>query len=504
MRCKTCDYSLWNLKGRQCPECGNGFVPSEFDFVINSVRFCCPHCDQSYYGTGPQGHLVPSDFNCVTCGNRIEMDGMVLRPAEGVREEQTQIDRMPWLERQQRGWIKGWIHTVGRSMGNPMSLMRGTTPESGVMQAWWYATVSLVIILGMGGGLPLMVISAILLLNGSNDAIQTFLGGLGIVVVGTIGSRGFMAVWGATAHGILRITGKTEYTIGRTYQALLYSVGVTAPMGVPLVGPYCASWFMWIWQSISAIIMLTHAQRVHGGRATVAILALPLLSWLAIVVGYSVLIMSIFSGRGGMGGARMITISGLEARNFNDSIHFYAAANNGQVPAHAAQLMLTGMGSNSFVASGTVTDVTTIPFGDTTLDKIDYMPPNRKANAIDAVAKAMPANTIAHRCGDFVFTYHGIDLNNCDPGLWVVILSPDPTTGGAAGGTGTTTIPAAQCTAVSAGGKITALGTNVAAYLAVQNQLRAASNLPPLPDPATVLNGSPAVGPTAVEPVTTP
>src|SRR5437870_10981399 len=108
MHCKTCDYPLWNLKARQCPECGTPFLPSQFNFVINSVRFCCPHCDQTYYGTGERGHLVPSSFVCVNCARPIAMDEMVLRPAEGVSEQQTQTDRMPWLERAQRGWIKAW------------------------------------------------------------------------------------------------------------------------------------------------------------------------------------------------------------------------------------------------------------------------------------------------------------------------------------------------------------------------------------------------------------
>ena len=84
MRCQGCDYPLWNLTARQCPECGRPFRPSEFRFVANSVRFCCPHCGQDYYGTGPVGHLVPVEFDCVRCHRRVHMDQMVLLPTEGV------------------------------------------------------------------------------------------------------------------------------------------------------------------------------------------------------------------------------------------------------------------------------------------------------------------------------------------------------------------------------------------------------------------------------------
>src|SRR5688572_3956647 len=118
MRCKTCDYPLWNLKARQCPECGRAFVPSEFEFVLNSVRFCCQHCDQAYYGTGPRGELVPADFVCVACGQRTRMDDMVLRPAQGVEEKQTQVLKMPWLERAQRGRISAWFSTLGMAMAS--------------------------------------------------------------------------------------------------------------------------------------------------------------------------------------------------------------------------------------------------------------------------------------------------------------------------------------------------------------------------------------------------
>ena len=62
MRCKNCDYRLWNLVSRQCPECGTEFLPHEFEFVLNSVRFCCPYCQQDYYGTGDKGHLEPIEF----------------------------------------------------------------------------------------------------------------------------------------------------------------------------------------------------------------------------------------------------------------------------------------------------------------------------------------------------------------------------------------------------------------------------------------------------------
>ena len=80
MRCKTCDYQLWNLRSRQCPECGTAFRVSDYDFVPNSVQFCCPHCNQIYYGTSARGQLVPPAFTCVSC-NKTGTDGRHGPPA---------------------------------------------------------------------------------------------------------------------------------------------------------------------------------------------------------------------------------------------------------------------------------------------------------------------------------------------------------------------------------------------------------------------------------------
>ena len=91
------------------------------------------------------------------------------------------------------------------------------------------------------------------------------------------------------------------------------------------------------------------------------------------------------------------------------------------------------------------------------------------------------------RVGDFVFTYHGAVLDGRAPGLWLVVMTPDPDTR-QFGGSGTPVvvgqadgtvllIPAAQFTA----------------RLKQQNHLRAAQGLPPLPYPPTLTHQEPAV-----------
>ena len=130
MRCTTCDYPLWNLKARQCPECGSTFAPDEYDFRPGTVRFCCPHCNQAYYGTDQRGHLEPTCFDCVSCGRPVSMNEMVLLPAEGFVEKHTMAAVNPWLERHRVGWWRSWFRSVGHALASPGQVMRGTPVQS--------------------------------------------------------------------------------------------------------------------------------------------------------------------------------------------------------------------------------------------------------------------------------------------------------------------------------------------------------------------------------------
>jgi len=160
MRCRTCDYPLWNLKTRACPECGATFSPAQFEFVPGAVKFCCPHCDQPYYGTTETGHLFPSQFACVNCDRPVDMDEMVLRPEGDLDDVDTRPGRMPWLERKERGRFAGWIGTVGMSLVRPLALMRGLPPNASTWQAWWFATITATVTTAIMM-LPLFVLMAL-------------------------------------------------------------------------------------------------------------------------------------------------------------------------------------------------------------------------------------------------------------------------------------------------------------------------------------------------------
>jgi hypothetical protein len=121
------------------------------------------------------------------------------------------------------------------------------------------------------------------------------------------------------------------------------------------------------------------------------------------------------------------------------------------------------------------------------LTSFQVLSSDQQAAAAKQLAAAMPKDVVAHRFGDVVFTYHGIDPAKGDPGLWVAVESPlgaatSPTIGVVNLDGTTRRIPRA------------AFG----AQLRRQNELRAP--LPPLPDPATVIPGVPATATPALQP----
>ena len=239
MRCRTCEYPLWNLSTRQCPECGTPFVPSEYEFMLNSVKYCCPDCGQEYYGTGINGHLVPVEFDCLNCHRHLHMDEMVLLPRDGVSERQTEFQSIPWIDRSRRGYISSWIRTIGWSMAKPRQLAEGFPIEGGLGHAFKFAISLWIFGLLLGLSIFIALVIAISLGTGSGfglyDAYRMlFLVGSSIVI-GLLGTL----IWGVIAHLILAITGGATYPINRTLALCYLANGPMILLSVPCLGVYC-------------------------------------------------------------------------------------------------------------------------------------------------------------------------------------------------------------------------------------------------------------------------
>ncbi len=93
---------------------------------------------------------------------------------------------------------------------------------------------------------------------------------------------------------------------------------------------------------------------------------------------------------------------------------------------------------------------------------------------------------VFHRLGDFVFTYHGTS-GAWDRQLWSVVMLADPDVNGPPKGTDLVVIGTANM------GVTQTTAAELPALLKEQNAYRATLGLEPLPDPATVTHGRPAV-----------
>lgn len=486
MRCKNCNYRLWNLVSRQCPECGTEFLPHEFEFVLNSVQFCCPYCQKAYYGTGDKGHLEPIEFDCVSCKRPIHMDQMVILPTEGVEEDQTKIGHMPWLERSEIGTVRAWFRSVGMAMTRPGRLIEMVPVDGSTGKAWWFAIVTQTLLVvtsfGVGSLFMLAVMSSVGSFGGGPPRGTLFFFGFapmaGALLVLWLSA---IALGGLVTHGLLRLTGKTSAGIGRTYQAIGFSSGANAISLIPCLGQY----FGWIWWLVSAVVMVKVGQKVHGGRAALAVLTLPGLAILTMIV-FMFSTMSTMRVRSG--GFTSSMHAGAETQLVLDALLNSTTQNSGRWPGHAIELVNDGsLSSYDLATTASSTTTQGVPLGAGTLEQFDVLRAGRKGAAVQAAVNALPPGIIAHRLGDFVFTYHGMDLSKVDGQCWVVVMTPDPDSNR----------QSARWQLIVAG---RADGTTMriqrprwSTRLTEQNVLRMQNGLPRLPDLTKLTHSQPAV-----------
>lgn len=481
MRCKTCDYRLWNLVARRCPECGTPFRPSEFEFVHDSVQFCCPHCDTAYYGTTEQGHLAPAEFTCVGCNRPVNMDEMVLRPTEGLEEEQTKVGKAPWLERRERGFLKAWLATIGMALVAPASFIRVVPIGSSVGPAWAFAA-SIALVTYAVWVIPLGLLGLVMAgVIGGGGTVYTIGAGcalLGYALLMGVAALVFLAVWGLTAHGLVRLSGSCAGTLGRTYQALCYSSGANVISAIPCLGIY----FGWIWWLISAALMLKEAQKVSGMRAVLAAVTFPVLSLAALATAYVWLVFSFMPATTAMAGGTT-SIAAYETQLVVTAVREYASLNGGVGPQHAAQLVGDGhLTTGNMFSLKTDTMAKSAGTTDPLVAALLTHSPTKRTKAIQTTIAGMPPNVVAHRLGDYVFTYHGINPATANGQLWLLVQSPHPGLNPPPKPTDPVTIGLADGTTIQIP------HSTLASQLAAQNALRAQSGLAPLPDPTNLTN----------------
>lgn len=490
MRCRRCDYQLWNLASRTCPECGDAFLPSGHTFRPASVEFRCPHCKQRYFGTDARGHLQPSAFTCVGCGRPVTMDEMVLAPAEGVDPEATVVDRNPWTRRAQLGRRRAWWRTSILGMINPVKLAQVTPHDGALWPAWRFATVNILIVMGANLAMMFGIIglgAVIAWINGDPTALTNLLMSLlGFLVFGAAGlalQLLYTLVWIGLAHLQLKITGGSPRPIRTTSLAILYTSGANLPNAVP-----CLNYVAWLWWPITAGIALKHMQGVSAWRALPAALFTPLVVVAGFVAGYIALMMWAMS----LASAASSSMTSVYAEMKLTSVHqaIVSFERGADPPRHALEMVASGdLWPDHLVLPSTLTTLPDIPAGSGDLSDFTSLPPGERRAIAREAADALPADTIAHRLGDVVFTYHGFNTRT-DPDLWIAVISPDPDTN-----PGVSDVDGLLWALLADGHVEEILATDFARALDDQNALRATHLLAPLPHPDDVRHASPALAP---------
>jgi hypothetical protein len=498
MRCKTCDYPLWQLTSRQCPECGSPFRPSDFEFTLNSVRFCCPHCEQAYYGTGAKGHLEPRMFACVGCAKTIDMDDMMLQPTEGVREEQTRVTVVPWVERRERGWFTSFFVTMGMAIGNPKRTIEAVPEGSPASRAFWYMAIHValqIVLSGMPFVVGIFFIGAFVMRGGGAPFgfIAAF---AGCAVLAPL-----MIVVGAlVSHGVLRLTGQTAAGFGRTMHAICYSAGNNFLMAVPCIGAYLLCVPGVLWWGITAGFMLASAQKVRGWRAALAVTAPILIVFGCVIGGVVIFVVGVqrsvattMASMPGMGSSfsridqaadRMAQILG--------GTSGAGMANGPQRPKHPAELLMNYSAQPAeFLLPGSASDTRRARVQDEPLNKYQFSFGADSGTLRGKLSADPGAGTAACRVGDFVFTYGDHPKTGADRELWLAIGWPDPDMN---------PNDPPEVALVRAGDHAQIVKqAEFDGLLAKQNELRAAGGLAPIPHPRLVhaTNSTPPPPPTA-------
>ena len=305
MRCTACDYPLWGLRPGPCPECGRPFRSDEFEFAPGTVTFRCGGCSQVYYGTDPKGLLIPREFACIRCGAACACGEMAVDPTDRI-DPLAGGELLPWIDdrldaegrRRRRSLVGRFLATWWWFTARGWRAADAIPIRARAGSAWGLAILAS-ILMGIGTGLPLLVMPVLSLALAAPGAvapggrgIAIFLGAMLMVVV-VFGSAWLMlqSLTAVLAHAVLRATGPTRAGLGRTTQAVLYPsvLGIWGAIPLCCLGPLGSL----LWAAIVACGTVQRMQQVSWARACVAVLLPALGGVIAVAATFAVLVVGV-------------------------------------------------------------------------------------------------------------------------------------------------------------------------------------------------------------------
>lgn len=299
MRCRNCDYSLWNVVGRTCPECGTAFLPSAYSFQPNQVRYCCPGCDQEYYGTSTAGHLIPPEFTCVRCGAHCSMDtNMVLRSLPGLEGQDVSTDDIPWCRRASIGRWRAWWQTFKLCMGSPGKVGMAISHSARTDTTSWFASLLIpAALMGLVFGLLMLGLAVAVRMGGRAAGPGWSDLGPALFMMGfAVGMALFGVLLLAMAAGVSWFVLKFKdpnLTYSKVLACWAYGATPTVLVSIPCVGTHCLGPAMLGWVPALAGIMLSQVARTSGVRVAVSVVVPPLALILTCGTGYAAIIYAV-------------------------------------------------------------------------------------------------------------------------------------------------------------------------------------------------------------------
>lgn len=402
------------------------------------------------------------------------MDEMILIPAEGVSESTAKgiaPTRNPWIYRSELGLIKATFATLRRSFFAPRKLIQEEPVPRQLFQAFGFALLihyitplpqyALIFMASRGFGPP--PLSTILFM-----LYAPLLAILGWVVLA------------ASAHLILKLTHQTEHPIARTIEAGLYCSACIFLCVVPILGwlalPIVPIW--WLITMSAATVRLHSTSAIRALAATAFLPAIIILAFMAYTTH---------------GIAKSVGRSQAQAPN----LHYYASRpindlwewrrRNNAWPAHSYQAIADHILQPSTLqmprARTGLSDVEVLP--SLTFRAAMSLQPNQQAALVSQLNQSLPPDLIAHRLGDIIFTYHGLNAQSYQYGYqghWLAVWCMHPSQQALNISSRASELQNTRIVFTVDGQELTYDAFTFPIALAAENRARAAINLPPLPD----------------------
>ena len=278
MRCRGCNYELWNLPPGDCPECGKAWRFEDFHFRREFVQFLCPHCDCAYPGEYIASLALPYAFTCTGCQSAIELGQMCARPAEGIDGSQAMQLDFVWSDRRQVGRWRAFWRVVGYSLGTPSRIGNTMTQKRGLRGALWFSFLCL----NFAGFNWLIFITIAFWLPSFTGRSQSFRGVefiaalvfLAVFVGLVLAQQLFFLVWGLITHALIRMTGRARRAIGHTLSATHFCAGTFIICAIPICGFYF-SLISFVWMAVAMVSALAAIHKISRWRTAFAVLAPP-------------------------------------------------------------------------------------------------------------------------------------------------------------------------------------------------------------------------------------